>query len=55
MAAVALLALWARVRLVRSPGPLTASTPARAEVAALAAVAAVSGRPTALPVPIHWS
>ncbi|MFJ8196305.1 CopD family protein [Streptomyces sp. NPDC096152] len=55
VAAVALLALWARVRLVRSPDPLTACTPARAEVAVLAAVVAVSGLLTALPVPIRWS
>jgi putative copper export protein len=35
VAAVALLALWARVRLRRAADPLTACTPARAEVAAL--------------------
>lgn len=55
VAAVALLALWARIRLRRSADPLTASVPARAEVVALGAVVAVSGLLTALPVPIRWS
>lgn len=54
MAGVALLALWARTRLHRAPDPLTACTPAWAEVAVLGAVVAVSGLLTALPLPIHW-
>ncbi|MFI8188237.1 CopD family protein [Streptomyces sp. NPDC085946] len=54
MAAVAALALWARVRLRRAADPLTACSPARAEVVALGAVVAVSGLLTALPVPIRW-
>ncbi|MEU4931722.1 CopD family protein [Streptomyces yokosukanensis] len=55
VAAVALLALWARVRLGRAADPLTAYTPARAEVIALGAVVAVSGLLTALPLPIRWT
>ncbi|BFO20382.1 hypothetical protein SHKM778_67700 [Streptomyces sp. KM77-8] len=54
MAGVAVLALWARVRLAREEDPLTACVPARAEVYALGAVVAVSGLLTALPVPIRW-
>nr|WP_203615260.1 CopD family protein [Streptomyces sp. SID13726] len=54
VAAVAALALWARARLRRAPDPLTACVPARAEVAALGLVVAVSGLLTALPVPIRW-
>ncbi|MFI6566426.1 CopD family protein [Streptomyces sp. NPDC050534] len=54
MAGVALLALWARVRLTRAADPLTACSPARAEVAVLGAVVAVSGLLTALPLPIRW-
>ncbi|MER5548219.1 CopD family protein [Streptomyces sp. NPDC002589] len=53
--AVALLALWARIRLGRAADPLTAYAPARAEVIALGAVVAVSGLLTALPLPIRWS
>ncbi|MEV6052470.1 CopD family protein [Streptomyces sp. NPDC052107] len=55
VAAVALLALWARIRLRRAAAPLTAYAPARAEVIALGAVVAVSGLLTALPLPIRWS
>ncbi|EST22211.1 CopD family protein, partial [Streptomyces roseochromogenus] len=55
VAAVALLALWARIRLGRAADPLTAYTPARAEVIALGAVVAASGLLTALPLPIRWS
>ncbi|MEV5875159.1 CopD family protein [Streptomyces sp. NPDC052101] len=55
VAAVALLALWARIRLGRAADPLTACAPARAEVVALGTVVAVSGLLTALPVPIRWS
>ncbi|MDT0437797.1 MULTISPECIES: CopD family protein [Streptomyces] len=55
VAAVALLALWARTRLRRAADPLTACAPARAEVVALGAVVAVSGLLTALPLPIRWS
>ncbi|MEU7055453.1 CopD family protein [Streptomyces sp. NPDC046197] len=55
VAAVALLALWARIRLSRAPDPLTACTPARAEVLALGVVVVVSGLLTALPLPIRWS
>ncbi|MEU9403415.1 CopD family protein [Streptomyces sp. NPDC048242] len=55
VAAVAVLALWARVRLGRSGDPLAAAAPARAEVAVLGAVVAVSGLLTALPLPIRWS
>ncbi|MEU3367716.1 CopD family protein [Streptomyces pseudogriseolus] len=54
MAGVSALALWARVRLARAADPLTASSPARAEVCVLALVVAVSGLLTALPVPIRW-
>ncbi|MFC7818435.1 CopD family protein [Streptomyces sp. NPDC057367] len=54
MVAVAALALWARVRLSRAPDPLAACSPARAEVAVLGVVVAVSGLLTALPVPIRW-
>ncbi len=54
VAGVAVLALWARIRLARAADPLTAGTPARAEVCALGAVVAVSGLLTALPVPIRW-
>lgn len=54
MAGVAALALWARVRLARAADPLSASSPARAEVYVLALVVAVSGLLTALPVPIRW-
>ncbi|UXY35062.1 CopD family protein [Streptomyces albidocamelliae] len=55
VAVVAVLALWARIRLGRAADPLTACAPARAEVAALGAVVAVSGLLTALPLPIRWS
>ncbi|MFD7703894.1 CopD family protein [Streptomyces caelestis] len=54
MAGVAVLALWARIRLARAKDPLTACSPARAEVYALGVVVAVSGLLTALPVPIRW-
>ncbi len=54
VAAVAALALWARIRLGRAADPLTACSPARAEVAVLGVVVAVSGLLTALPVPIRW-
>lgn len=54
VAAVAALALWARLRLSRAADPLTACAPARAEVVALGVVVAVSGLLTALPVPIRW-
>jgi putative copper export protein len=54
VAAVAVLALWARIRLARAADPLTACSPARAEVVALGVVVAVSGLLTALPVPIRW-
>ncbi|MFK4020716.1 copper resistance D family protein [Streptomyces albogriseolus] len=54
MAGVSALALWARVRLARAADPLTARSPARAEVCLLALVVAVSGLLTALPVPIRW-
>lgn len=53
VAGVAVLALWARIRLARAPDPLTACGPARAEVAVLAVVVMVSGLLTALPLPIH--
>ncbi|MFI2378856.1 CopD family protein [Streptomyces sp. NPDC018964] len=53
-AGVAVLALWARIRLARARDPLTACSPARAEVYALGVVVAVSGLLTALPVPIRW-
>nr|WP_320780820.1 CopD family protein [Streptomyces sp. CRN 30] len=54
VAAVAALALWARLRLGRATDPLAACSPARAEVALLGVVVAVSGLLTALPVPIRW-
>ncbi|MEW1644706.1 CopD family protein [Streptomyces sp. NPDC091219] len=54
VAAVAVLALWARSRLRRAADPLTACSPARAEVAALGVVVVLSGVLTALPVPIRW-
>lgn len=54
VAAVAGLALWARIRLSRAADPLTACSPARAEVVALGVVVALSGLLTALPVPIRW-
>ncbi|WP_436839979.1 copper resistance D family protein [Streptomyces althioticus] len=54
MAGVSALALWARVRLARAADPLTARSPARAEVGLLALLVAVSGLLTALPVPIRW-
>jgi putative copper export protein len=54
MAVVALLALWARIRLYRAADPLTAVVPARAEVVGLVLVLAVSGLLTAVPVPIRW-
>ncbi|MFI5824682.1 CopD family protein [Streptomyces rishiriensis] len=50
--AVALLALWARTRLRRSPDPLAACSPARVEVVALGAAVAVSGLLTAVPLPV---
>lgn len=55
VAVVAVLALSARRRLRRAPGPLGAATPARAEVAAPGLVVAVSGPLTALPLPIRRS
>lgn len=54
MAGVAALALWARIRLARAADPLSACSPARAEVFVLGLVVAVSGLLTALPVPIRW-
>ncbi|WP_151775614.1 CopD family protein [Streptomyces abyssomicinicus] len=54
VAAVAALALWARLRLRRAADPLSACVPARAEVALLGLVVAASGLLTALPVPIRW-
>ncbi|MFJ5556328.1 CopD family protein [Streptomyces sp. NPDC093250] len=54
MVGVAAFALWARIRLARAVDPLSASSPARAEVYLLALVVAVSGLLTALPVPIRW-
>lgn len=54
VAAVAALALWARIRLRRAPDPLAACVPARAEIVALGLVVVVSGLLTALPVPIRW-
>ncbi|MER7641365.1 CopD family protein [Streptomyces sp. NPDC126522] len=54
VAAVAVLALWARSRLRRATDPLTACSPARAEVVALGVVVVLSGLLTALPVPIRW-
>ena len=55
VAAVAALALWARVRLRRAPDPLSACSPARGEVVALGLVVTVSALLTALPLPIRWS
>ncbi|WP_190070842.1 CopD family protein [Streptomyces lanatus] len=52
--AVAALALWARIRLRRADDPLSAASPARAEVVVLGLVIALSGLLTALPVPIRW-
>ncbi|MDQ0778157.1 putative copper export protein [Streptomyces aurantiacus] len=54
VAAVAVLALWARRRLRRAAEPLTAYSPARAEVVVLGLVVAVSAVLTAVPVPIRW-
>jgi len=54
VAAVAALALWARLRLRRATDPLTACSPARVEVAVLGVVVVVSGLLTALPLPIRW-
>lgn len=54
VAAVAALALWARHRLHRTADPLTAYSPARAEVVVLGVVVAVSAVLTAVPVPIRW-
>ncbi|NUR67798.1 MAG: hypothetical protein HOQ47_18765 [Streptomyces sp.] len=54
VAAVAGLALSARLRLRRAPDPLTACTPARAEIAVLGVVVVVSALLTALPLPIRW-
>ncbi|MFG2549128.1 CopD family protein [Streptomyces sp. NPDC048581] len=54
VAAVAALALWARIRLRRAADALSACAPARAEVIALGVVVALSGLLTALPVPIRW-
>ncbi|MEV6594322.1 CopD family protein [Streptomyces acidicola] len=54
VAVVAVLALVSRVRLARASDPLSACSPARAEVVALGAVVAVSAVLTALPVPIRW-
>ncbi|ULR49698.1 CopD family protein [Streptomyces deccanensis] len=53
--AVAVLALWARLRLRRATDdPLGACAPARAEVVVLGVVVAVSALLTALPLPIRW-
>lgn len=54
VAAVAVLALLARLRLRRATDRLSACVPARAEVVALGLVVAVSGLLTALPLPIRW-
>lgn len=54
VAVVAVLALISRVRLARASDPLSACSPARAEVVVLGAVVAVSALLTALPVPIRW-
>ncbi|MFS8204588.1 CopD family protein [Streptomyces sp. CWNU-52B] len=54
VAGVAVLALWARRRLRRAAEPLTAYSPARAEVVVLGLVVAVSAVLTAVPVPIRW-
>jgi putative copper export protein len=55
VAAVALLALSARLRLRRAADPLSAYSPARAEVVALGVVVVVSALLTSLPLPIRWS
>jgi putative copper export protein len=55
VAAVAVLARRARLRLRRAADRLSACVPARAEVVALGLVVAVSGLLTALPLPIRWS
>lgn len=54
VAAVAVLALLARLRLRRATDRLSACVPARAEVVALGLVVTVSGLLTALPLPIRW-
>ncbi|MEU9209571.1 CopD family protein [Streptomyces sp. NPDC048415] len=54
VAVVAVLALSARLRLRRAADPLSAYSPARAEVVALGVVVTVSGALTALPLPIRW-
>ncbi|MFE9874724.1 CopD family protein [Streptomyces sp. NPDC005784] len=54
VATVAGLALWARLRLRRAKDPLSACSPARAEIVTLGLVVAVSGLLTALPLPIRW-
>ncbi|MEU8793091.1 CopD family protein [Streptomyces sp. NPDC048643] len=54
VAAVAVLALCARLRLRRGRDPLGACSPARAEVVVLGAVVTASGLLTALPLPIRW-
>lgn len=54
VAAVAALALCARLRLRGARDPLAACSPARAEVVVLGVVVAVSGLLTALPLPIRW-
>ncbi|MCX5134008.1 CopD family protein [Streptomyces sp. NBC_00340] len=54
VAAVAVLALCARLRLRSARDPLGACSPARAEVVVLGAVVVVSGLLTALPLPIRW-
>ncbi|MHA5053073.1 CopD family protein [Streptomyces sp. SD15] len=54
VAAVAVLALLARLRLRRTTDRLSAYVPARAEVVALGLVVAASGLLTALPLPIRW-
>jgi len=51
---VAALALGARLRLSRATDPLTAYTPARAEIVVLGVAVVVSALLTALPVPIRW-
>ncbi|WP_326843484.1 CopD family protein [Streptomyces sp. NBC_01558] len=54
VAAVAVLALCARLRLRSARDPLGACSPARAEVVVLGAVVVVSGLLTAMPLPIRW-
>uniref|UniRef100_UPI002A8360F2 CopD family protein n=1 Tax=Streptomyces sp. CRN 30 TaxID=3075613 RepID=UPI002A8360F2 len=54
MVVVAVLALVARRRLSRASDPLTACSPARAEVVVLGVVVAVSALLTVVPVPIRW-